>query len=230
MVLRPTPPRMPGPFVAVTAHAGCLDTLANTLQSFEAALALPVDYLEADVRFAPDREAYLSHDPLPAPLQRNAMRLSELLELVASHPTIRLNLDLKEYSGVREMSDLLQRSGMAARVLLTGITTDVVSKVRGEIDGLPYLLNRRPSLGERFTRAGAGDLVRRIRDCGARGLNAPHRLLTRRLAHALSAAGLVVSVWTVDGERGMRRMMRLPVDNITTRRVDRMLALRDGRV
>lgn len=156
------------------------------------------------------------------------MRLTDLLQLAASHPTIRLNLDLKEYSGAREMSDLVRQSGMGSRVLLTGITADAVSKVRSEVDGLPYLLNRRPTLRERFTRAGAADLARRIRECGARGLNAPHRLVTRRLARALSAAGLVVSVWTVDDERGMRRMMRLPVDNITTRRVDRLLDLRDG--
>ena len=46
----------------------------------------------------------------------------------------------------------------------------------------------------------------------------------------LSAAGLSVSVWTVDGERDMHRVMGLPADNITTNHVDTLLALRNGRV
>ena len=51
------------------------------------------------MRFTPANEAYLSHDPLPIPLQRNAMKLKDLLKLVAPHKRVRLNLDMKEYSG-----------------------------------------------------------------------------------------------------------------------------------
>jgi hypothetical protein len=36
-------------------------------------------------------------------------------------------------------------------------------------------------------------------------------------------------VWTVDGEPEMRRILGLPADNITTNRVDTLLALRNGR-
>jgi glycerophosphoryl diester phosphodiesterase len=213
----------------VTAHAGSLRTRPNSLESFKAALAFPVDYLEADVRFTPDNDAYLSHDPLPPSLQRTAMRLEELLKLVAPHAGVRLNLDMKEYTGIREMAGLVKRSGMASRVLLTGIGRDAVSRVRGSVDGLPYLLNANPNPWQRLTAAGATGLARTIRSCGALGLNAHHAFVNQRLSRSLSAAGLSVSVWTVDGEDEMRRMLRLPADNITTNRVDTLLALRDGR-
>jgi glycerophosphoryl diester phosphodiesterase len=217
------------PHPTVTAHAGSLDTPANTLESFKAALAFPVDYLEADVRFTPDNDAYLSHDPLPLPLQRNAMRLKDLLKLAAPHPKVRLNLDMKEYSGIGEMAKLIKRSGMASRVLLTGIGRDAVPLVRGSVNGLPYLLNAHPGFWHRLTASGAAALARTIRASGALGLNVHHPFITRRLACALSAAGLSVSVWTVDGEREMRRILNLPVDNITTNRIDTLLALRNGR-
>jgi glycerophosphoryl diester phosphodiesterase len=217
-------------FPAVTAHAGSLHTAANTRESFDAALAFPVDYLETDVRFDAKGAPYLAHDLLPQPLQQQAMSLEDLLRLAAGHPAVRLNLDMKEYSRIREMSGLIQRCGMSSRVLLTGITPDAVSSVRGEADGLAYLLNARPTLRERFTASGAAELARTIRACGARGLNVHHRFITRRLARALSAAGLCVSVWTVDGARRMRRMIRLPVDNITTCRIDLLFALRKGKV
>jgi glycerophosphoryl diester phosphodiesterase len=219
----------PGTLPTVTAHAGSLQTPANSLESFKAALAFPVDYLEADVRFTPDNDAYLSHDPLPLPLQRTAMRLEELLKLVAPHGGVRLNLDMKELTGIKEMTELIKRSGMASRVLLTGIGRNAVSRVRGSVDGLPYLLNAHPNFWQRLTATGAAAFARTIRASGALGLNVHHPFITRRLSRSLSAAGLSVSVWTVDGEDEMRRMLRLPADNITTNRVDTLLALRNGR-
>jgi glycerophosphoryl diester phosphodiesterase len=217
------------PHPTVTAHAGSLDTRANTPESFKAALAFPVDYLEADVRFTPENDAYLSHDPLPLPLQRNAMRLKDLLKLASSHPKVRLNLDMKEYSGIKEMAGLIKRSGMASRVLLTGIGRDAVPHVHGRVDGLPYLLNAHPGFWHRFTATGTAAFARIVKANGALGLNAHYLFVTRRLARVFSAAGLSVSVWTVDGEREMRRILHLPVDNITTNRIDTLLALRNGR-
>jgi glycerophosphoryl diester phosphodiesterase len=152
------------------------------------------------------------------------------LKLVSSHPSVRLNLDMKEYSAVQEMAQLVTRSGMASRVLLTGVTSDAVAKVQSGAEGLPYLLNAKPSPRQCLTASGASALARTIRAVGALGLNVHHRFITRRLARSLSADGLSVSVWTVDSARGMRRMLRLPVDNVTTRRVDQMLALRGGMV
>ena len=217
------------PHPTVTAHAGSLGTRRNSPESFKAALAFPVDYVEADVRFTPDNHAYLAHDPLPVAQQKGAMRLKDLLNLAASHPTVRLNLDMKEYSGIGEMAALIKRSKMGSRVLLTGIGRDAMPQVRGRVDGLPYLLNARPNLWQRFTSAGAAAFARAVKATGALGLNVHHPFITRRLARALSAAGLSVSVWTVDGERDMRRVMGLPADNITTNHVDTLLALRGGR-
>ncbi len=213
---------------AVTAHAGSLDTPPNTLRSFQAALAYPVDYLEADVRFTPEGTAYLSHDPLPLPRQATAMSLAELLQVAARHPPVGLNLDMKEFTGLPAMKDLVRRAGMGSRVLLTGVSADMVARVRDGADGLPYLLNARPSFRQRFLASGIAAFVRQVRDCGARGLNVNHAFVTRRLARALRAAGLQVSVWTVDAAREMRRVLGLPVDNVTTNRIDRLLALRGG--
>lgn len=214
---------------AVTAHAGSLGTRRNSPESFKAALAFPVDYLEADVRFTPDNHAYLAHDPLPVPRQKGAMRLRDLLKLAASHPTVRLNLDMKEYSGIGEMAALIRRAKMSSRVLLTGIDRDAMPRLRGRVDGLPYLLNARPTIWQRFTSAGAAAFARAVKATGALGLNVHHPFITRRLARVLSAAGLSVSVWTVDNEREMRRVLALPADNITTNHVDTLLALRSGR-
>jgi hypothetical protein len=130
-------------------------TVANSPGSFRAALALPVDLLEADVRFTAGGVPYLAHDAPPADAQDGAMRLAELLRLAAAHPTVRLNLDLKEHTGVRQLASLVTQSGMSSRVLLTGVTADVVRRVRDDADGLPYLLNAAPAPWQRWTSRGA---------------------------------------------------------------------------
>lgn len=154
------------------------------------------------------------------------MTLAELLGLASSHPRVRLNLDMKEFSGLGEMAALLRQAGMTGRVLLTGVSHRAVPLVRGAAPDLPYLLNALPGPLQRFTATGAARLCRLITECGARGLNVHHRALTRCLSRALAAAGLVISVWTVDRPREARRMVRLGVDMITTHRVDLVLALR----
>ena len=216
-----------GKIPTVTAHAGSLGTRANTKESFLAALALPVDYLEADVRFTRAGGTYLSHDPLPPARQRDAMRLEELLAMVARRPGVRLNLDMKEVTGIEEMSRVVKRAGMASRVVLTGLSGDGLRAAREQGGGLRFLYNHAPGFLQRRTARGAAALARSIRESGARGLNAHHLLVTRRIARAMADAGLALSVWTVDGEREMRRILRLGADNITTRRVDVLLGLRE---
>jgi glycerophosphoryl diester phosphodiesterase len=218
------------PYPTVTAHAGSLETRPNTRQSITTALKYPVECLEADVRFTPKHEAYLSHDPVAVPLPRNVMRLKELLRLAAPHPKVRLNLDMNEYSGLEEMAALLKRSRMASRAFLTGVEREAVPSVKSSAGGLPYFLNARANFWQRHTDAGAAAFARAVKACGAIGLNSHHLFVTRRLARALAKAGLSLSVWTVDGEREMHRMLELPADNITTNRVDALLALRDGRL
>ncbi len=214
---------------SVTAHAGSLGTPANTKESFLAALAFPVDYLEADIRFTARGEAYLSHDPLSPARQRTAMRLKDLFTLIARRPKVRVNLDMKDVTGIAEMVKLVKRAGMSARVLMTGLSGDALRVAREDGGGLPYLYNHAPNILQRFTARGAADLARSIRACGARGLNTHHLFVTRRVARAMRDAGLALSVWTVDGEREMRRILRLGADNITTNRVDVLLGLRSGR-
>lgn len=113
--------------IYVAAHRGwSQDYPENTMEAFAAALSLGVDQIETDVRVTADGELVLIHDDtvdrttngtglvremtfaelraLDAGVKKNEKfagaripTLRELFELVREHPTITLDLELKEY-------------------------------------------------------------------------------------------------------------------------------------
>ncbi len=113
--------------IFVAAHRGWPARYPeNTMPSFAAALSLGVDQLETDIRITKDGELILLHDPtldrtttgaglaaeqtlaqiraLDAGVKKDPAfegvkvpLLAELFELVKDHPTVTLDLELKEY-------------------------------------------------------------------------------------------------------------------------------------
>jgi len=113
--------------IFVAAHRGWRSRYPeNTLEAFRAALALGVDQIETDIRITKDGELVLIHDEtvdrttngsgrvsemtfaelraLDAGIKKdecfagaNVPTLTELMELVKEHPTMTLDLELKEY-------------------------------------------------------------------------------------------------------------------------------------
>ena len=119
--------------VYVAAHRGWSELYPeNTMPAFRAALTLPIDQIETDVRITKDGELVLMHDPtvdrttdgtgllcektyeevllLDAGIKKGEQfrgtkvpKFTEFMELVRDHETLTLNVELKEYpSGGRE--------------------------------------------------------------------------------------------------------------------------------
>lgn len=106
--------------IYVAAHRGWRDRYPeNTLAAFKAALTLNVDQIETDVHVTKDGELVLIHDAtldrttngtgkvgdftleelkkLDAGRGEQIPTLVELMELVKDHPTVTLDIELKEY-------------------------------------------------------------------------------------------------------------------------------------
>ncbi|MGW4103423.1 glycerophosphodiester phosphodiesterase, partial [Streptomyces sp. NPDC004976] len=62
-----------------------------------------------------------------------------------------------------------------------------------------------------------------------RWLNYRFGLVDRALADRVHRGGHLLSVWTPDTRRSMRRLLALGADSVTTNRIDVLCALRDGR-
>lgn len=205
--------------MTVTAHAGALDTEANSGESIRASLEFldTQGFIEVDVQLREDGTPVLRHD---ADDLSQAITLEDCLALLRDYGAC-INLDFKNKQAIAPAAELVKSAGLdlERQVIATGIAFRDEKLIRES--GLRYLLNCQPKpFGW-----DAQSLINKAIDMGAAGLNIPYKFCSEKLVKLAHEQGLVVSVWTVDKEADMKRMLRLGVDNITTRHPDRLLEI-----
>lgn len=203
----------------VCAHAGCEGTPRDSLESVVAGIAAGADVVEIDLRFGPKGQPVLSHDPVGAGEEGRKVRLESVLDLLALHPQVALNLDLKEPHCALLLHQFLTTLRPRNRLYCTGLSHSQTSAFRAACPGIDHASNTVPwyyhlSSGPRKPRA-----LGRLRERGVMALNLDHHAVTPRIVETARRAGLQIHAWTVDNEEVARRMLALGVDSITTNRV-----------
>ncbi|MDI3388366.1 glycerophosphodiester phosphodiesterase [Streptomyces sp. B-S-A8] len=206
----------------------------NTLPSLRSAFAAGADAVETDVRLTRDGVPVLLHDETLSRLWGHDRPLAQLsaaevrgltgggvptlAEALAATPGRRLLLDLPGASAqaARTVVGTVHDCGAAERVsYCAGPRT--MARVR-EADPAAELALTWTTL------APVRPAV--IEELRPRWLNYRFGLLSRDLVARIHRDGLLVSAWTPDTRRTMRRLLDLGVDAITTNRVDVLLTLR----
>ncbi|MFF0059335.1 glycerophosphodiester phosphodiesterase [Streptomyces microflavus] len=208
----------------------------NTLPSIRSALDRGADAVEIDVRVTRDGVPVLLHDATLERLwghDRRVDRLThqEVLELTGG--------------GVPTLAEALDAAGEhRVMVDLPGSTDASVKKIVGTV--------RECGAGDRAYYCASADAMLRVRaaDPAAeialtwttlapprpvlleavkpRWLNYRFGLVSRELADRAHRDGLLVSAWTADTKRTMRRLIERGVDSITTNRIDTLHKLRSN--
>ncbi|MFF4660140.1 glycerophosphodiester phosphodiesterase [Streptomyces sp. NPDC001381] len=208
----------------------------NTLDSLRSALALGADAVEFDVRLTRDGVPVLLHDAtlkrlweLDRPLVSlsaaevrglTAGAVPTLAEALAATEGSRVMLDLpgtREVRTARRIVDTVRDAGAADRVYYCADAAAMLA-VRAADPSAEIALTC-TSLAP--PRAGLLAAVK------PRWLNYRFTLVDRALAARVHHDGYLLSVWTPDTRRSMRRLIDLGVDSITTNRVDVLTALRE---
>jgi glycerophosphoryl diester phosphodiesterase len=221
----------------VIAHRGVWSRRApgapveNTLEAFEAAIALGVDMIELDVRRTRDGHLVVYHDARVKTVPTSSLRydalrikgtrarpplLDEVFALTGDR--VALNLEIKE-SGYEADTIALVRRHRLERCVLTSFLDDVVFEAKTLAPelraGLLIATGLRRALTTRVpaTKADTLGLHRRLADPAA-------------LAKA-AAAGIPCVIWTVNGPRALDRYLAHPaVEGVITDRPALALARR----
>ena len=217
----------------LTAHSGADGFADNSLSFVRHALASAADALELDVRRASDGTLRLGHDEADGALPS----LAEVFALLAETPDKMINCDLKE-PGLEEAVCALARGyGLAGRVILTGTADPELYAASPELRETAALwINLEeivPGLYEGFLTdpvfpAKAAERALEVcRSCALDTVNLHWRLAIPAFAAPLEAAGVKLSVWTVNEEADIRRFLDAGVYALTTRNLETALKLRE---
>lgn len=222
--------------VTAVAHRGDpYRVRENTIASLRSALDRGADAVEIDVRLTRDGVPVLLHDDTLKRLwehDRPLLSLSadEMRGLTGGHvPTLadalaatddhRVMLDLPgtpDVRAARRVVDAVRQSGAedrvyycaGARSMLAVRAADPAAEI-----ALTWTTLAPPRPG----------LLAAVRP---RWLNYRFSLLNREIVERVHHDGYLISAWTPDTRRSMRRLLDLGVDSITTNRVDTLLRLR----
>ncbi|MES4889091.1 glycerophosphodiester phosphodiesterase [Streptomyces sp. NPDC096012] len=207
----------------------------NTIDSLRSALDQGADAVEVDVRLTRDGVPVLLHDetlarlwevdrPLRALSAEEVRRLTAggvptLAEAMAATGDSRVMVDLcgrVDRRLVERVMDAVRHSGARERVYYCA-GAEAMLAVRAADPAAEIALTWTTLAPPRPA------LLAAVRP---RWLNYRFSLVTRDLAAHVRRAGHLLSVWTPDTRRSMRRLLDLGVDSITTNRVDVLHALR----
>lgn len=203
------------PGMTATAHAGALNTEDNTLDSARAGLAcVGSGCIEVDVRFLPDGDAVLHHNAA----SQDCARLEDVFAMMQNYEGS-INLDMKEHprAFITKICEMAAEYGLQDRAFFTGISLKQLDCVQGQT--LPFYINCTPK------KTNTAELLEAVKSAGALGLNIHRNACSERLVQSAHAMGLKVSVWTVNRKMQMKKLLRMGVDNITTRRPDMLLEI-----
>lgn len=197
----------------ITGHSGCEKTEPNSVESIIKAYESGADITEVDVRFTKDGVPVLSHDADG----KNAVTLDEAFAAAENLGEMKLNLDIKETSYLCNIMPLAEKYSLTDRIFCTGIFEKDTSEMKKQLPDCTYYLNMGIRPAWRQNNAYFEKLCSTIKENGAVGLNCHHRNVTKRLVSYLHRNGILVSLWTVDKKKDMKRVISLHPDNITTR-------------
>lgn len=196
-----------------TAHTGCMDTKDNSLEAIEAGVKHGAGIVEFDLRFLPDGTPVLSHDRPKG----TEPTLDEAFKKVSEYPHIKVNVDVKETKNLGAVYPLAQKYGIEDRIFYTGIDLSFVDAARKDSPQVSYYLNYSIKKPKQQTPEYLQELVNIVKSAGAVGININKGNATKELVDVFRQNGLLVSIWTVNKETDMYKILRLSPDNITTR-------------
>jgi glycerophosphoryl diester phosphodiesterase len=228
----------------------------NTLAAFGRATALGLTHLETDVRTTRDGHLVCFHDATLARVTGHPGRVADLdlaelrrlrvdgtdqvptlSEAMASFPTARFAIDLKDEATIGAMADLLRANpGWAERILVAGAWSGWLRRLRAEAPGVTTALGWR-SLTTLIACSRGGVRppgLRRADGSGGAFAHVPIRLgrlpvHSERVIARAHELGIRVVVWTVDDPSTMRSLLDMGVDGIITDRPDVLREVLIGR-
>ena len=200
-----------------TAHTGCMGTEDNSLESIEVGVEYGAQIVEFDVRYY-KQNPVLAHDEPKG----DEVTLKEAFLKVKEYENLKVNVDIKSTEYLEKVQIIAEETGVSDRIFFTGIEERDADIVKKTCPDVQYYLNVDVLSPRKQSEEYILSLVEKIKSCGAVGINFNKGKATQELVDIFHENGLLVSIWTVNNNRDIYRILSYGPDNITTRKPDKL--------
>lgn len=207
----------------ITAHTGCMETKQNSLESMKMGVENAANIIEFDLRANKNAELVLSHDEPKG----GEVTLNKAFECLSTFKNIKANVDIKMVDELEKVYPLAKEYNVADKIFYTGVKDEFVDAVRSKSPEVPYFLNVKVSKIKNKNKKYLLSLVEKVKNAGAIGINFKYTSASKKLVNIFHENGLLVSIWTVDNEHNMYKILSFGPDNITTRHPDKLSKIID---
>lgn len=201
----------------ITAHTGCMGTKQNSFEAINKG-AEYADIIEFDLHFLSDGTPVLSHDEP----EGGEITFREAARVVAGIENVRVNVDIKSTDNLKEVVKIAKEENIFDRIFYTGVKDEFVEAVRRDTPEVEYYLNVNVSKWKRNNEKYIKSLIEKVKSAGAIGINCKYVNVSQKLVEKFQSEGLLVSLWTVDKKRQMKKCLGYKPDNITSRYPDEL--------
>lgn len=189
---------------AICAHTGAYDTPQNSVQFVEACVDNHAESLQLNVRQRMDGTVVMGNDIITT--NNDGVELSVAFAMLRDED-ISINLVVDDIKALSALHDLIVEYNMMDRVFLTGIDVFQASRVVEQCPDVDFYINYIPSRIKIFSDDYQQKILDLLDKTGAIGLNCNHANVSRTLADVLHENGYKLSVWTVDKEWTIKRVL-----------------------
>lgn len=202
----------------ITAHTGCMDTKENSLESIKKGIENGASVVEFDLYFNDKGEPVLSHDEPVG----DEVTLDEAFEYISQFDNVKVNVDIKICDALEKVYPTAQKYGIEDRIFYTGVKDEFVESVKTDSPQVKYFLNVDVEKSKNTDKEYLLSLVEKVKNAGAIGINFNYKNASKELVEVFRENGLLVSIWTVDDEYNMYKILSFEPDNMTTRNPDKL--------
>lgn len=200
----------------ITAHTGCMGTVANSIDSIVKGIEAGAHIIEFDLNFNEKGTPVLSHDTPKG----DEPTLEEAFECLSKFEGVKANVDVKAVDHLEKVYPLAKKYGVENRIFYTGVKAEFIDAVRSRSPQIAYFYNVGIERSKKHNREYIDTLIKQVQEVGAIGLNFNKKCASAELVRAFHESDLLVSIWTVNGRLKMRKILSLSPDNITTKKPD----------
>lgn len=205
----------------VTGHTGCMGEKENSIEAMEAAVSAGAQIVEFDLEFTENKEPVLCHDSPKG----NEVTLGEAFDFLENHPAVLANVDAKSTENLAAVQTLGEERMILNQLFFTGIEEENVKTVQKDCPKIPYYLNVDVNKRKTSDKDYLEELAQKVILSGAVGINMHKRAVTKELCDFFHQKGILVSVYTVNGEYEIYRVLSAGPDNITSKKPDRIIEI-----